>query len=871
MTGTLLQTKLYKPQLRPSVIPRPRLTSKMIAAQRCKLTLICAPAGFGKTTLVVDFLSQLHSGSQAWFAIDEQDNDPTRFLSYLITAVQSQWPEAAEAASGALHSPQPPPSELILTALINGMTGRTEKLILVLDDYHLIETKANHDILAFILDHQAPSLHLVIITRADPLLPLARLRARGEMIELRKDDLRFTTAEAAHFLNQVMGLNLAQEQVAALEQQTEGWIAGLQLAALSMQGRKDIPGFIASFSGTNRFILDYLADEVLRHRPQGTRDFLLQTAVLERLSGPLCDAVMGQNNSQAILEQLEQANLFLFPLDDSRGWFRYHRLFAELLRHKLRAQGEPILAELHLRAAIWYEEQDFVADAIHHALAGEDWGRAGRLIGQATDSMLKGGQIVTLIDWCEQLPPPLIDAAPNLGLSYAWALLLVGRLDEAQEILGHIEAQAQPIPLLMGQTAAAQAYLARSRGDNAQVIEKSKVALSLLGKDDEVSRSNVTLNLGLVYWHEGRLSEAEEALEEAAKLSRLTANRYGELAAQIFLARTLASSGKLHQAEMAARDLVQTGTQIPILALAHYDLGAIYYEWNDLQKAGEEVNEGIALSRRSGHVEFENAGHMQHAFILLAQGDSAGALRAAQTSHRLSLAFSPVTQARSAAIHVQIALALGELATAVQWAEHLSEDVDAHSLYRFLGLTLPRLLIAQGKKEEAARRLRRCYETAVRCGWGYGLVATCALQSLAASSAPEAQQFLIEALRLAEPEHFVRTFADLGQPMARLLQNSPAQAIMPQYIAEITAAIGSDHDLGVETSPPGNKMLIEPLSERELEILQLLDKRQSNAEIALILNVSVNTVKTHLQHIYEKLGVHNRKTAVTAARELNLI
>ncbi|MDX1416656.1 MAG: hypothetical protein R3293_20820, partial [Candidatus Promineifilaceae bacterium] len=713
VTGELLQTKWYIPQLRPSVIQRPRLTEKVNAGIQDKLTLICAPAGFGKTTLVVDYLRRRPGMPQAWFSIDVQDNDPMRFLAYFIAAVNSCWLDAGETAVQALRSPQPPPAETVLTALINGLMSHEEHLILVLDDYHLIENQAVHHILAFILENQPPTLHLVILTRADPLLPLARLRARGQMIELRKDDLRFTTAEATHFLNQVMSLDLNAHQVRELEKQTEGWIAGLQLAALSMQNRHDIPGFIDSFSGTHRYILDYLADEVLQQRPQGTRDFLLQTSILERLSAPLCNALTGQTNAQRILEQLEQANLFTFPLDDSRQWFRYHRLFAELLQHKLRVQGEPLPAALHRRAGSWYEHHGYTADAIHHVLAAEDWGRAAQLIDQAAESMLKGGQSITLIDWCRQLPSGVIDAAPDLGLSYTWALLLVGRLPEAARNLSKIETQVQDTPKLVGQTAAAQAFLAREQGDHVQVIAKSQQALSLLPPTDRVSRGNITLNLGLAYWHEGRLSAAEKFLKDALPLAQDTSNRFGELAAQIFLARTLASRGKLGQAATALREIVSTGSTLTIVALAHYDLAALYYEWNNLDQALDHVEHGLALSRRGGHLEFENGGHLQRALILLAQNDAGGALAEAETVQRLSRNFNPVTQARSAALNVHIALATGDLRTAEHWGDHLLEDADAHSLYRFLGLTLPRLLIAQDKKEEAAQRLEQCYAAAV--------------------------------------------------------------------------------------------------------------------------------------------------------------
>ncbi len=870
MGYSLLQTKLYIPRLRPRTIPRPNLTGLLNQGpeQGYKLTLVCAPAGFGKTTLVTEWVQTLKR-TTAWFSIDEGDNDPARFLAYFIAAVQSLQPELGRDVQAALQSPQPPPIEVVLTGLINSLTAVHTPFVVVLDDYHLIEAQPIHDMLAFILEHQPPQLHLIIITRADPLLPLARLRARGEIIELRESDLRFTIDEAAVLLNQSLGLALTPTQIKTLQQRTEGWIAGLQLAAHSLQGRGDIPSFIKSFSGSSRFILDYLTDEVLQNRPVGTRDFLLQTSILTRLSGPLCDAVTGENTGQTTLERLEQASLFITSLDESRGWYRYHRLFAELLQYRLRTQYKLPEAALHQRASQWYETNGYLADAIHHALAAQDMERACVLIDQACDAMLKSGQLVTIIDWCRKLPDDIIRSRPSLGMSFAWALLLVGQLDEADNLLASIETLVQDMPPLLGQVFTAQAYSARVRGENGRVIEKSQQALALLPKDERNSRSILTLNLGLVYWHEGRLAEAEPVLLAARESSEQLGNEYGILAAQIFLARTRASQGKLRQAEAMYRQFLPDDSRVPILALAHYDLSALYYEWNELEKASEYADKGLALSEHSRNIEFQNAAYMLRASIKLAQGKTADALQAVETSHRLARDFSPITQARSASLHMEMALALGDLDKAVYWGEQVKEDVSTHSFYRFLGLARPRLLIALGQKEEAVERLDACYATASQAGWGYGIIATRVLQALAAVTPEAALEFLIDALGLAAPDGSIRTFVDAGELIVPLLQKVAAQGVYPGYVERILAVMaGESRDV-----PPlsTSLSLVEPPSERELEILNLLADRQTNSEIALALTVSVNTIKTHLQHIYEKLGVHDRRTAVIKAKEIGLI
>ncbi len=873
MSLPILATKLHIPLPHPKFISRPRLIEKLNQgiAQGCKLSLISAPAGFGKTTLVSDWLSQLTIQHVTWLSLDEQDNDPARFMSYFMAALRQGDDKIGEQAKTLLQAPQPPSPETIMTTLINEITAVAKPLILVLDDYHLISSTPIHQTLAFLLEHQPAHFHLVLITRADPLLPLARFRARRQMSELRESDLRFTLGETVTFFNQIMGLELSPDQVETLARRTEGWIAGLQMAALSMQDQQDIPGFIHSFSGSHRFILDFLTDEVLRQRPGGTKDFLLQTAVLDRLCGPLCDAVTGQNNGQATLELLEQAGLFIIPLDQTRQWFRYHHLFGELLRYRLRVQGDPPEGLLHQRASQWFEKHGFLADAISHALEAQDWEKGATLIDQVSGDMLSRGQVITVIEWCQKLPEEILRAQPGLSLSYAWALLLLGQFDAGGEILNRLEVMAQQIPPLLGQVVTAQAYLARARGDDAQVIEKSRQALSLLPEDETFFRGTLALNLGLVYWHAGRLAEAEPVLMDASEMAEQTGNQYGQAAAQIFLARTLASRGKLRQAQAMLQEILSRNAQLPILALAHFDLALLYYEWNRLEEAGEQVRQGMELIERTGNLEFRYAGHVMQAMLRLAQGDGNGAWQAVETAGKVVKDMNPAAQARSAACHVQVALALGDVETAVRWSDQLLEDVDGHSFYRFLGLTRPRLLIAQGQKETAAAQLQARYETASRAGWGYGAIATRVWQALAADALETGLEFLEEALRLAAPESYLRTFVDAGDPLVPLLNEAANQGIMVEYVGKIIAAMGDGSRVGTRLDKPASSPLVEPLSERELEILRLLSERQTNAEIALALSVSVNTVKTHLQHIYEKLGVHGRRAAVNSAIEHNLL
>ncbi len=589
MSDLLLKTKFSMPVVRKDMVARSGLIEKLNNSLwqahgfARKLTLISAPAGFGKTSLVVDWLNNL--GLQVvWLSLDQNDNDPVRFLAYLIAGLNKIDIKIGLAATKMQQSPQPPPGETIITSLINDLTEISQPFILTLDDFHAIHNPAIYRQVSFLLEHQPEKMLQVILTREDPMLPISRLRSRGQLCEIRLADLRFSLNEAAAFL-QNMGLDLNQADLNILQRRTEGWVTGLQLAALSMQGFPDPHQFILSFVGSNRFILDYLFDEVFSHLSTKIQDFLTKTSILDRLTAGLCDQVTESKDSREQLEALDRANLFIIPLDPAREWYRYHHLFRDLLRHQLDLQNDISLETLHQRASLWFEAAGDLDNAVRHALTAQNWDVACRMIGQASQGKLKRGETATLIGWLRGIPRKVVCSQPELCMTYAWALLLASQFEDAEPVLENAEQLAQPSSPYLGQVAAAQAYLARARGEDRRHIRKSQQALSLLAEDDWVSRGNVALNLGLAYWHEGRLGEAERALFDAQEISGRVGNIFALLTAKIFLARTLATRGKLRQAEPMFKKVIREGGNIPILALAHFDLSAIYYEWNHLGEA----------------------------------------------------------------------------------------------------------------------------------------------------------------------------------------------------------------------------------------------------------------------------------------------
>lgn len=862
MFTPVLQTKLQIPSVRPRRVMRPELVARLNQGLQKKFILVAAPAGYGKTTLIVDWLMQLPADcAYAWLALDEGDNDPRRFLTYLVAAMQQIQAGFGEAVQPLLRAPQPQPEEVILTMLINEMIACSRSFVLVLDDYYFIHALAVHKQLAFLLDHQPANLHLALITRTDPLLPVARLRAQGQILEIHQDDLRFRSAEVTEFLQGLMELPLALEEIATLERRTEGWITGLSLAAISMQGRDDLKSFIQAFSGSSRFILDYLLEEVFEQQTPAMQDFLLKTSILGRLSGPLCAAVTHQENSQDLLEALEKANLFIISLDQSRTWYRYHHLFTDLLLHRLRAAQPSLMPELHLRASRWFEAKGLSDEAIQHALAAQAWEEAARLIGQVIGALLNRGELVTLINWFQQLPEALLLTNPALGLGYIWALLTSGRHKEAEPLLAHYEVMGQSDPFLLGQVANAQAFAARIAGDNQRMVEKSELALALLPESEMSSRCLLSLNLGLVYWHDGRLREVGPVLDEAEKLAARIGNDYVHLTAQVFRARTLASQGLLRQAEAMLRSLVHEELRAPILALAHYDLACIYQEWAKDELSWTHLNKGLEICTRGGNREFQNAGRLQKTLLWLAQGSLQAALAEIEEVRLLAAEFNPVTQARSFAGRSLVALAQGDLVAARQWVEQMPVDGDPHSLYRFACLTRARLLLAEGKRQAASEELARLEERAIVGGWGYARIAILVLRALAAETQPAALAFLDEALRLGQPEGYIGTFTEAGPALIPLLKEAARRSPAPDYIGQILAARGSN------SPPPAGKVMVEPLSARELEVLRLVTAGLSNREIARQLIVSSNTIKTHIHNICGKLGARNRTEAAMLAKE----
>jgi LuxR family maltose regulon positive regulatory protein len=917
VADVLLQTKFFKPSLRPSLIARPQLIAQLNAALgsgtqgfTARLTLVSAPAGFGKTTLVSSWLAQLadlkrhySDKSAAWLSLDKDDNDPVRFLTYLIAALQTVAPTIGESAIHSLQAPQAPALETILTLLINDLSQNDQFLILILDDYHLITSPSVHQTLTFLLEHLPPALHLLIISRSDPPLPLARLRASRQVIELRADDLRFTFDEVTLFFNQVMKLKLSNEEVEALEQRTEGWVAGLQLAALSMQGRDDLPNFIADFTGSHRLILDYLTDEVLEQRPGGSKDFLLQTSILDRLCGPLCDAVTGQHGSQTVLERLEQANLFLMPLDDSRHWYRYHHLFAEMLQARLRHNQPELLPALHRRASDWYEAHGAIAEAVKYALSGGDVARAASLIERERWALLGRGEINTLHRWLDQLPGEIVRARPGLCLTYAWIFSLLEqaeaiepRLQDAERALtasaAAVPEQAAEADAMRGEIATLRAETALSRSDIPAALEFCQHGLRLLPQAATLMRGVTTYFLGHAQRRGGQMAAAEQTYAEASALGQQVDNLLLALHALANLSIVQMALGRLDEAAASSQRILEIAAERrrqawPVTGLAYQGLGRLHYEWNDLDAAAYDSRLGIEFGQRGGLIGLEFNSRSTLAFTLQAQNDQVGAdemLRRIATMTEQH--HHPVYAAIAAAQEARLRLRQGRLEEAASWAKECGLRLDDADLpYRLEAgyLTLAAVFIAQGQAEavlDLLHRLQQAAEADQRTGSLIAILELCALAWQAHGDTGAALAELESALILAEPQGYVRAFVDEGAPMRALLSEYRLRLIRESrpisngdvghllaYTNKLLAALPSPD---APAQPPVSPYL-DPLSERELEVLSLIATGASNREIADTLVLAVSTVKKHVSNILSKLNATSRTQAVAEARALGLL
>lgn len=896
-----LATKVFRPPPRPDALPRPRLTQRLQAGLSGKMTLISAPAGFGKTSLLSAW-AETCGRPVAWLSLDEADSDRPRFLRYLGAALETVSKPLGQTLIAPLQSPQPPPAETLLSTLINELAQLPEPLLLVLDDYHLIDNQGVDETLRFLLEYLPPTLHLCMLTREDPPLPLARMRARRQLNELRAADLRFSRSEASDFLQQMMGLSLSEKDIAALEERTEGWIAGLQMAALSLQGKHDAHAFIEAFTGSHRFVLDYLVEEVLEQQPEDIRHFLLQTSILHRLSGSLCDAVTGRSDSAETLQELQRENLFVIPLDEQRLWYRYHHLFAEMLQTYARQEGRELLNEYHLRAVGWFERQRLFPEAIRHALAADDLEKTADLLEYAWPEMDQKFQTPAWMKWLEALPKEIILRRPLLQMGVAWSLLNEGRLEEGERELQKVEAWQEagadsPVYAdeeqyrhLPADIATARAYIAQSRKDLPQAVKYAHRALELLPEHDHLRRGPAAALLGLTYWADGRLEEAHRAVTEAMENFRKVNNPIFAISGAYFLADMRVAQGRLREAEASLQRSLDLAAEIgvapPGMADLHVGLAWINLQWNKMEDARRHLQKSEELDKGAGLPDWQFRQNLIRALFLEREDRLDEALRELEEAQRLYYP-TPIPQTQPLpARKARLWIKQKRLTEAAAWAEEvgISADGPAEFLREYEHLTLVRLLLASYRMEgdiqsmDKATALLGRMEEAAETGHRYGsLIDILLCQALvheARGDSSAALPPLQRALQLAAPEGFVYTFIREGEPLRSLLQTALRQHIQPEYCRKLLAAMGAEPAAPQQQkprSPSASQALIDPLSERELEILGLIAQGLSNRQISERLYLALSTVKGHNRNIFDKLEVKRRTEAVARARELGIL
>ena len=917
---TLIRTKLNRPRVVSDLVERPRLVGKLNKGLERKLTLVAAPAGFGKTTLISDWLQQIDRLA-TWLSIDESDNDLSRFMTYVITALQKIDEQIGQAGLDMLQLPQPPSAEFLMTALVNDVAAAATEFVFVLDDYHIIDAPLIHSALNFLLSHLPPHMHLVITSRADPPLSLSRLRAQAQLNEVREADLRFEPDEAHLFLNQMMGLALSSDDVIALENRTEGWVAGLQLAGLSLQGlsAENKHNFVTTFAGDDRYIVDYLLEEVLHRQPHEIQSFLLQTSILDSLCGDLCDTILGGGaeergsagerinsspSGQEILETLERANLFIVPLDNRRQWYRYHQLFAELLRFHLHKTYPDRVDKLHLLASEWYQANGLETEAVRHALAAGDFERAADLIEQIAQVILSQGKLFTLQGWLQTLPDEIIQSRLRLAVYQVWTLFSTAQIEAAETRLREIEnaVSREPDPHFGGEIDALRAFLAYNRGDFPGSIKYAQRASSLLPQGDSFFHQFGASLLGNAYRLNDDISSAVNVCTELSQHEREGLRVASAIMGLGNLVRLQMIQGNLHQAAQTYRQAfagrqLQADRATPLHGVAFIGIGEVLCEWNDLEAAANHLRSGVTLCQQwPSLVEFLVDGAIGLVRVLQAQQDIDEAFSLIQEVEQFtnqSVIFR-WRLPRLAACRARLWLSPNSfnLAAALRWAESsgLSPTDDPRYVYEFEYLTLARVLIAAGKRDDVLILIANLEQTATDAGRMGSVLECLILRALAQQahgrSTDEALMTMKQALSLAEAEGYIRIFVDEGEPMAALLgrikvergrvKNYASKLLAILNQADTIHAFGSTQDRlsspqSLGDQPPVDQPLVDPLSERELEVLRLLNTHLSGPEIAAELIVSINTVKTHIKRIYSKLDAGNRKEAVERAKELNLL
>jgi LuxR family transcriptional regulator, maltose regulon positive regulatory protein len=890
----LVRTKLYVPPVRRGVVARPRLAERLGGDRQPRLTLISGPAGFGKTTLLATWAEAASPAGRplAWVSLEETEQQPGPFWTYVVSAIDAAAPGHVGGLLPLLETPHPS-MESVLATLVNALQVMPEGLDLVLDDYHLADGAAISGDVAFLVEHLPPDVHLVISTRADPALPLARLRARGELVEVRAADLRFTLDEVASYLNDVVGLDLDAREIADLEGRTEGWIAALQLAALSLEGREDAAGFIAGFAGDDRYVVDYLVEEVLGRQPEAVRDFLLDTSILDRLSASLCDAVTGGTDGRAVLESLERANLFVVPLDDSRQWYRYHHLFADVLRAHLLEQRPDSLAALHRRAADWYAAADEPVPAVRHALASGDVEHAADLIERSIIGLLRQRQEPMVRRWIDDIPDDVVRRRPVLAVGFIGALMSSGdfasvpdRLDDVERLLADppgdmvvlVEAELPRLPAAMETYRAALALVA---GDPAGTVEHADRAIATAAPGDDLTIAAASALSGLARWSSGDLEAAHRGYSVAVRGLERAGNIADVLGCSITLGDLRVTQGRLGDARRTYEDALRLAaahqTDPPLRGTADMVVGLaqVALDRGDLEAARAHLARLDELGELNGLPQHPYRWRVARARLRVIDGDLAGAVALLEEAESVYVGdFSPDVRP-VAAQRARVLVAQGRIDEALDWARehHLAPDDDLHYVREYEHLTLARILMHQDSAglrtaQGLLERLRVAAEDGGRRGT---LIEILALQALAHHAehgrhdVPGALAPLAEALRWAEPEGYVRVFVDEGAPMAALLEAVVRRDPASTYARRLLDAFDRT------PSAPAQQGLVDPLSARELDVLRLLASDLDGPAIARELVVSLNTVRTHTKNIYAKLGVKSRRTAVSRAGELGLL
>jgi LuxR family maltose regulon positive regulatory protein len=901
----LLLTKLQPPQPRQGVVVRSRLAELLSRGVGSRLTLVSAPPGFGKSTLIGEWAAARRSDlPTGWLSLDSEDNDPTTFWTYVVSAMRMASPNVGAGALAALEA-SPPQIELAQRALINDLAAASDAVVLVLDDYHVIDRPDIHEAMAAWLDRLPATTHVVLATRSDPPLPLSRFRARGELVEIRATDLRFTPNEAAEYLAGTMGLALSERDVDALEARTEGWIAALQLAALSMRGRDDVASFIDSFAGDDRYVVDYLVDEVLARQADDVRSFLLRTSILDRLTAPLCDAVTERHDGQAMLERLDRANLFVQPLDDRRRWYRYHQLFADVLRSRLLEEQPHAILELHRRAGAWLEAHGDRAEAIHHALAGQDFERAATLVELATLGMQRARREMTLRRWMDALPEQLFESRPVLAIGYVGALMSDGTMEGVEAHLERVErwleseaethgltngaggtvvvdtAQAHRLP---GLVAMYRAALALARGDLDETAAQAERAVERAPADDHLVRGAAGALLGLARWTTGDLDGAYQSFSDGMTNIDRAGHEADVVGGAITLADIRMVQGRLRDAlTLYERGLARaTRPGEPALrgvADMHVGIAEILRERGDLAGAIHHLSRSRALGDELGLPQHPWRWRVADARIRQVEGDLDGALMLIEEAERVyTTDFSPNVRPIEA-VKARLCIARGELERAWDWVRQrgLSAADDITYLHEFEHLTLARLLYAKGLRDRDDSQLRETVAVterlaaAAEAGGRHGsLIEVLIVHALARSARDDragALDALARAVPLAEAEGYVSVFVVEGEPMSGLLRLALQERPASVYLHRLLEASAAPPWTPRQVAQP----LVEPLSQRELEVLRLLTTELSGPEIADHLVVSLNTVRSHTKAIFAKLGVNSRRAAVRRASELDLL